>query len=374
MFTERFYDVLMQNYSIIDSHIHCDTPALIKEAVPAVFQAGIEKMAVLSYGHMRDANRIGSRGNSNPAVLAAKSLYPDRVFAFGGINHFPGLTLSEEAFGANLLEQAKGMIEIGFDGVKLIETKPAMYVTYPFRLHEPVFDRFFGALEEEQFPVLWHVGDPATFWDPEQVPVWAKERDWYYGEGDFPSLETLYEQSQDVLIRHPRLKVTFAHFYFLADDLQRLGKLFATFPNVRVDITPGTEMYTSFSSDVQKARKFFNDYGDRILFGTDIMIRADRFDREDMAAQIDWMRRFLETDDTFDAGRKELRLSGLALPEDTLRMIYADNFRKVVGEVPRVLNRDRARAECDRISALFETDVREGDNPDVAQEAKGLIT
>lgn len=364
----------MQKYSIIDSHIHCDTPTLIEDAVPAVFQAGIEKMAVLSYGHMRGADRIASRGNSNPAVLAAKSLYPDRVFAFGGVNHIPASTLSEKAFEAHLVEQVRGMIETGFDGVKLIETKPAMYVTYPFHLHEPVFDRFFGTLEEKQFPVLWHVGDPATFWDPEQAPVWAKERGWFYGEGDFPSLETLYEQSQEVLTRHPRLKVTFAHFYFLADDLQRLGKLFEAFPNVRVDITPGTEMYTSFSSDVHEARKFFIDYGDRILFGTDIMIRAGRFDREDIAAQIAWMRRFLETDDTFEAGTKELRLSGLALPEDTLRKIYADNFRKVVGEVPRVLNRDRARAECDRISALFLRDVNHGDNPDVAQEAKRLIT
>ena len=374
MFTESSYDVFMQSYSIIDGHIHCDTPALIEEAVPAVFQAGIDKMAVLSYGHMRGANRMGSRGNSNPAVLAAKSLYPDRVFAFGGLNHIPALTLSEKAFEANLVEQVRGMIETGFDGVKLIETKPAMYVTYPFHLHESVFDRFFGTLEEEQFPVLWHVGDPATFWDPEQVPVWAKERGWYYGEGDFPSLETLYEQSQDVLKRHPGLKVTFAHFYFLAGDLQRLGQLFETFPNVRVDITPGTEMYTSFSGDIQKARKFFVDYGDRILFGTDIMIRAGRFDREEMAAQIAWMRRFLETADTFDAGGKDLSFSGLALPEDTLRKIYADNFRNVAGEVPRGLNRDRARAECDRISALFQGDVHDGDNPDVAQEAKRLIT
>jgi predicted TIM-barrel fold metal-dependent hydrolase len=363
----------MSNYSIIDSHIHCDTPGLIKEAIPAVFDAGIDRIAVLSYGHMRQADRMGSRGNSNPSVLAAKSLYPERVFAFGGINHVPALTLSEKAFEENLVEQAKFMIETGFDGVKLIESKPAMYVDYPFKLHQSVFDPFFDLLEDEGFPVLWHVGDPATFWDPEQAPSWAKERGWYYGEGEFPSLETLYRQSQEVLKRHAKLRVTFAHFYFLADDLQRLGDLFGAFPNVRVDITPGREMYTSFSRDVQKAREFFLEHSERILFGTDIMIRAGRFDREEMTAHIAWMRQFLETDQTIDAGSKGLTISGIALPEEALQKIYAGNFENIVGQHPKALNRDRARAECDRISALFDADANGGDAVDVALEAKELI-
>ncbi len=363
----------MENISIIDSHIHCDTPALIKEAIPAVFEAGIEKMAVLSYGHMGRADRMGSRGNSNPSVLAAKSLYPDRVFAFGGINHIPALTLSEKAFEKNLVEQARFMIETGFDGIKLIESKPAMYVTYPFQLHEPVVDPFFGLLEDEQFPLLWHVGDPATFWDPEQVPPWAKERGWYYGEGDYPALETLYQQSQEVLKRHPKLQVTFAHFYFLADDLQRLGELFDRFPNMRVDITPGREMYESFSSNIQKARDFFIEHTDRILFGTDIMIRAGRFDKEEMISHIAWIRRFLETAETFKAETKGLTISGISLPKESLQKIYSGNFRSIVGQNPKKLDRDKARAECDRISALFQADERGGDNVDVALEARNLI-
>jgi predicted TIM-barrel fold metal-dependent hydrolase len=363
----------LQYRTIVDCHVHCDTPTLIEDAVPAIFRSGIDRIAMMSYGHMEEATCLNSRANSNPAVLAAKSLYPDRVFAFGGINHIPALSLSEEAFAEKLVEQVKGMVETGYDGVKLIETKPAFYVTYPFRLHEQVFDPFFGALEDARLPVLWHVGDPATFWDTDRVPVWARERGWYYAEGDFPSLESLYLQSQDVLKRHSKLEVIFAHFYFLSDDLGRLGKLFDTFPRVRVDLTPGTEMYTSFSRDSQRARDFFIEHEDRILFGTDTMIRGTFFERKVVEEKVRWMRRFLETSESFEVKDKDLSINGLALPESTLRKIYSENFRSTVGESPRELNREKARQECDRISALFQGDVKEDAVTDVAQEAKNLI-
>ena len=363
----------MAKKTIIDSHVHCDSPALIEDGLEALCRYGVSRVAVLSYGHMDPSSPARARGNSNAAVLAAKALFPDRVYAFGGVNHIPGRNLSEEGFAQHLAEQAGIIIETGFDGVKLIETKPSRYASYPFRLHEWVFDGFFGTLEEAGLPVLWHVGDPASFWDPAAAPPWAKEQGWYYGEGLFPTLEQLYAESRMVLERHPKLKVTFAHFYFQSGDLGRLADLFTAFGEVRVDITPGTEMYLDFSNAARQSREFFAEFADRILFGTDIMLRGQTFDEEGAVAKLNWVREFLDTDHAIRYERRGIDLRGLALPEEVRQRVYDLNFRALAGDSPRPLNRRLALEECDRLSELHCSCPSSAAADDLALAAKRLI-
>ena len=47
---------------------------------------------------------------------------------------------------------------------------------------------------------------------------WAVENGWGYWDKGCLSLEELYSIVENVLKRHPKLKVTFAHFYFVSDD------------------------------------------------------------------------------------------------------------------------------------------------------------
>ena len=73
-----------------------------------------------------------------------------------------------------------------------------------------------------------------------------------------------------VLARHPRLRIVFAHFFFMSAQLDRLSGILDRYENVSVDLTPGIEMYENFSAAPERARAFFVRYADRIIYGTDI--------------------------------------------------------------------------------------------------------
>ena len=85
----------------------------------------------------------------------------------------------------------------------------------------------------------------------------------------FPSKKQLYDEIFRVLDAHPRLRVSFAHFFFLSNFPDEAERVMETYPNVRFDMTPGVEMYYNFDKNLDRWHDFFTKYSDRILFGTD---------------------------------------------------------------------------------------------------------
>jgi hypothetical protein len=186
------------------------------------------------------------------------------------------------------------------------------------------------------------------------VPSWAKEAGWAYDDTFVPK-EQLYSEVENVLERHPGLKVTFAHFYFLSADLPRASALFDRFPNAHFDLTPGVEMLYNLSREPNSAREFFVKYAERIVFGTDST--GDR-PLDKARSRAGMVTRWLESDDEFgvdssaDAllGPSDKRvIRGLHLPDDVLARIYAGNFTRRVGPKPKPLNCELAIAECRRM-------------------------
>ena len=49
-----------------------------------------------------------------------------------------------------------------------------------------------------------------------------------------------------------------------------MGNLFDSYPNVKVDIAPGIELFENLSKNIVEARNFVIKYQDRIVYGTDI--------------------------------------------------------------------------------------------------------
>ena len=358
----------MIEIGIIDAHVHCDDPSFIEPGVGCLAQAGVEKFAVQSRSHMGTKGPWQGKANANPVALAAKAMYPERAYAFGAINHHPGLTLTEEAFGEELAAQVKRIRAMGCDGVKMLETKPSLYVTFPYRVGHAVFEGFFESLAAQGLPLMWHVGDPASFWDPAKATERLRRLGWYYGEGGYPGKEELYEESLEIVTRHPGLTVVFAHFYFLSGDLARLGRIFDAHPNLNVDITPGSEMYMDFSRNAGEARAFFIRYKERLFFGTDLELNPGYFNPNVAQQHIDRIRCFLETrgNCTWDDCRE---VGGLELPADVLGCIYGETFERIAGKQPRRLDRELALAECDRLAALSE----EEGAPRSLVEARRLI-
>ena len=132
-----------------------------------------------------------------------------------------------------------------------------------------------------------------------------------------------------VLDRHPGLNVTFAHFFFLSDHLDRLEEIFRTYKNVGIDITPGCEMYESFDRNPQQCRDFFIRHADRIMYGTDCAF-PDSFTRGQQVYDA------LTTDRRVTVGVQDM--NGLYLPEETLKHILSENFRRQCHETPALVN------------------------------------
>ncbi len=332
---------------LVDCHVHMRGLGSIPNLGEVIEACGLSAMNVLSLSVRGDENL-----SQNVLALLFKTLRPGEVYAFGGLRH-PASGDVEEPL--SYAEQARRLLRCGCDGMKMIEGKPTARKTLGEPLDAPEYDEYYAFLQEEEVPLLFHVNDPETFWDPEKVSAGARERGWFYGDGTFPSKEQLYGEADRVLEKFPRLRVVFAHFYFLSADLDRLSEFLEAHPTVNVDITPGSEMYRNFSADRKRAREFFERYSGRVFFGTDNSggRRTPNPDRVEVARRkITGMRRFLETEEEFEWMAGTTR--GLGLSRDALARIYADNFREWAGRSPRAVERDLALEECDRLSDLVD--------------------
>jgi hypothetical protein len=351
---------------LTDCHVHMRGTGSVPNLREIMDACGLEAMNLLALRARGDENL-----NQNAACLLMKALQPARIYAFGGLRHEGaggvGDTLS-------YAEQARHALQAGCDGIKLIEGKPTTRKAIGRPLDSPEFDEFYAFCQAEAVPILFHVADPETFWDPELAPPIAHERGWFYGDGTFPSKEQLYGEVDGVLARFPQLRIVFAHFFFLSADLDRLARFLDAHRSVNVDITPGSEMYANFAAQRDRTREFFTRYADRIFFGTDNAggRRAPNPERTASAAQkVRAMRRFLETSDTFEWWGMELR--GIGLAEEALAQIYAGNWRRFAGPAPKPLAREAALQECDRAVALAErSELREQVMPELREIRRRL--
>jgi predicted TIM-barrel fold metal-dependent hydrolase len=345
---------------LVDAHVHFGHP---------VFMPGLVQIM--------DGNKVGkfnivctpsqTRLSLVPDALFVKAHHPERVYVFGGLD-VSALFMAPDSCGGLFAAYVEQLMQMGCDGVKMIEGKPDMRKRLPIPpFDSPAYAPYWAAMEEKKVPLVFHVNDPEEFWDAERVPDWAREQGWFYGDGSFINNEAQYAEVLQVLERHPGLKVIFAHFFFLSNDLERLGGLFDRFPNMHVDLTPGIEMYYNLSRQAQAARDFFLKYQERIVFGTDIGAKAllstpeMGIEEGESELRIRVVRSFLEWEgeysldvgDGFLFGRFAGPYHGLGLPREVLEKIYAGNFERIAGSRPKALNAGAILAECERLGSLI---------------------
>ncbi|MBP3334056.1 MAG: amidohydrolase family protein [Clostridia bacterium] len=255
---------------------------------------------------------------------------------------YAGLVYPEKPFeapmpsGMDPLSQYNELMEIGFDGIKMLETKPYEQKDYSVFIDDEYFDSFFAACEENNTHMIWHVADPETFWDIDRIPKRFLDKGWYYGDGSYLPLERVYDIVYNILEKHPRLSVNFAHFFFMSDHPEKLEELFEKYPNVGVDITPGAEMYGSFGKRREFYRDFFIKYADRIMYGSDISYSGAGL--EHLRHRGRSVQDFLTTSNAVTVIDNETK--GISLPKEALDKIYYQNFEKVAGNAPKPINKE----------------------------------
>jgi hypothetical protein len=270
-------------------------------------------------------------------ALALKTIDP-RYTAYGGFGYWFNTIPCD---GPGLRAQLEELMDAGFDGLKLIEGKPTNRLIDPaLALDHPRYNSVGELLQETGYHILNHVNDPEEFWHPEQVPSWSSSASsgGYWETDKFLPKEQHYEEAERWYARYPNMNMTFAHAYFLSNFPDRMEALFERFPKVSIDLCPGIEMFEGFTKYRSQWIPFFLKYQDRILFGTDNVVQSveqvvghdgSYYDR------IAHMRRFLETDDRFEAWGYNLH--GFALPENVINKFYSENALRLRGPIKPVV-------------------------------------
>ncbi len=355
-----------RNYPLIDAHMHIYHVSGFEKMLAIAREAGLEAMNFLSISQY-DRPLMAQ----NAMGMALKAANPGKVYFFAGLHHhLPGASAAD----TDLAQQARRMAALGCDGFKILESKPNCYKRVGEPLDGPQFAPFFEYVESSGLPVVWHVVDPEVCWDSEKCPQWFREAGYFYDES-FPTQRHLRDQVETVLRRHPKLRVTFAHFYFLSPDIREARRFLAEHKSAHLDLTPGDEMYINFSRDVAGWREFFTEHPDRIVLGTDncdTQATAQMGELSTGANNVRRILKFLETDETiasFSGGRAH----GLSLDPPVVAKIAGGNFLRLAGRSPRKLDIAKCLEYCQWLTPFArQSEVSEQIMVDLAQAVDEL--
>ena len=200
-------------------------------------------------------------------------------------------------------------------------------------VNDPRLDPVWKACGDNNIPVLIHSGEPASFWMPKDKfnERWLELRQKprrYRDPKKNPSFEEILSEQHQVFKKHPNTTFINAHLGWMGNDLDRLGAHLDEYPNVLTEIGA---VLAEIGRQPKRARKFFIDYQDRILFGKDSYKPSEYYTYF----------RVLETDDEyFDYYRKRhahWKMYGLALPDSVLKKVYYENALKIFPKLDKNL-------------------------------------
>lgn len=245
-------------------------------------------------------------------------------------------------FQADQLERAH---DAGARGLKILKilglfAREQVKAGTLIKVDDERFDPMWEAAGALNMPVVIHVSDPRAFFLPidrfnERWEELHAHPDWSFYGGDFPGNLRLQEARRRVMRRHPRTQFVCAHVAD-SEDLAYVSECLDSHPNMQVDISA---RISELGRQPKTARRFFEKYQDRILFGTDAVPYGIDFPQQIFGEELyDIYYRFLETEDEyFDYAPVRVppqgrwRIYGLGLPDEILRKIYWENAARLLG-------------------------------------------
>ena len=305
-------------FPVIDYHNHLDS-CNPQDVLRIMDACGIEKVVNITMKTGQDAFDVFDRFHR-----AA----PDR---FRSIAWMDWTGIERDDFIQLSLDRLKRLVEHGACGLKMwkdlgltIRDASGALLRIDDERLAPIFDK----AGELKIPVMFHTADPDAFFSPvdrfnERYEELAAHPDWSFC-GSPVSKESLLQQRDRVIARHPNTTFVCAHLAEGSENLSYVASLLDRNPNLYVDISAriselGRQPYT--------ARDFVLKYADRILFGTDLLPGIEMYRL---------YFRFLETADEYfeypsHASRQgRWNIYGIFLPDDVLRKIYRENALKLL--------------------------------------------
>jgi len=341
--------VLRSRFPVIDVHTHLTIWARVKNGVTLgeeikVLASPDEVLHLMDQKNIRlMVNLTGNRGKGlEEAIQRFQRAHPDRfmVFAEPGWDHFdhPGYPRWQ----ADEIARAH---QAGAKGLKVVKTL-GLYLREQVtsgplvKIDDPRFDLMWEACAASKMPVAIHISDPEAFFLTidrfnERFEELNNHPDWSFHDRDFPSNRELLEARNRMFTRHPKVQFITLHFGNNAENLVNVAECLDRFPNMYVDLAA---RIGELGRQPRTARKFFEKYQDRIMFGTDAVPNGTSTPQQILSAKLyEIYYRFLETEDEyFDYApapkppQGRWQIYGLGLPEAILRKVYYENAERVL--------------------------------------------
>jgi predicted TIM-barrel fold metal-dependent hydrolase len=201
---------------------------------------------------------------------------------------------------------------------------------------DPIFDPVFEYLAGVGKTLLMHIAEPLACWQPltpdsPHYNYYSRNPQWHmFNRPEFLSHATLIAARDRVAAKYPRLPIVGAHLGSLEYDVDEVAARLDRYPNFAVDMSARlADLAVQPSS---KVRKFFEQYADRILFGTDVVMRQrpstlDEAARSAAIQQLDesYALHFAYFDQSAELTVRGFNTTGLALPAAIQDLFYHDN-------------------------------------------------
>ena len=319
-------EIKRSKYPFIDIHNHqFDMP--VKDLSNLVSEMDSLNMAFM-------VNLSGFRGQYLKMCLDnIKKNAPERLGVFVNLNWE---NIDSDTFLENnikILRDAKKDGAIGLKVYKSLGLTDKDSNGNRIAVNDPRIDPIWEECGKLGFPVLIHSADPASFWKPkdknnERWLELKQKPNRYRNPALFPSFESIIAEQHNVFEKHPKTTFINAHLGWMGNDLDRLSSHLDKYPNVVTEIGA---VLAELGRQPKRARKFFIDHQDKILFG------KDAYNQQEYYTYF----RVLETEDEyFDYYRKRhafWKMYGLGLPDSILKKVYYKNALRILPSINKSL-------------------------------------
>jgi predicted TIM-barrel fold metal-dependent hydrolase len=316
-------------FPVIDVHSHLNDAMGINpnqiapaKAIEIMDHCNIQKICILT----------GMWGEKLQKVIDQMvKPYPDRFVVFTQLDWS---RVNEPEFGRLMVQQIDDAAGRGARGLKVLKDLGLEVRDKSGKLIA-VDDARLDAIWEEcgrlGLPVAIHSADPVAFFEPadgtnEQYEALAGNPTWQFSDRTkFPRHIDILQAQQRLFARHPMTTFIALHMASWPENLDYVSSLLDRHPNVAVEFGA---RHAELGRQPRRARRFFLEYQDRILFGTDYEVSEAMY-RNHL--------RWLETDDEYFEqwdypflGR--WMIYGLGLPDSVLEKVYHLNAERILGQ------------------------------------------
>ncbi|MDZ7718307.1 MAG: amidohydrolase family protein [Balneolaceae bacterium] len=333
---ESVYNVQKTNitkakYPVIDLHAHAyaKTEEEVAERVAIMNEVGIERSVVLT----------GATGERFDELHTLYSQYPDRFDLYVGLDY---TGYEEEGWAQTVVDELRRVAEMGAVGIGEIHDKgpglaPGMHPD------DPRMDPIFEVAAELDFIVNLHVAEPIWMYEPMDSTNDGLTRAYTWrvqNQDQIVGHDGMIEILDNTLERHPNTTFVAAHLANTSNDFSLLADLFDKHENLYGDMSA---RFGEFSTIPRATAAFFEEYQDRIVYGTDYGFEtfpddpSKPYGNNTTTEEMFKMTfRVLQTADEHfyitDLVGYKWPMYGLDLSDEVLRKIYRENALQIMGE------------------------------------------